>query len=523
MLVPEEFYATSLPALIAGYSEAPFLLHSGGTGFPTKFGHENMAHSHYDIAHPGHARLPLLSQNQAAVQDDSAEQSTIFDQVPRRSETHHSDPSEILPTPLSVWRRPNTLVSRPVSPCPHGTYLAPDYNGQMVDYIISQQKQLLSLVYFKPLHQQLACIRNFMSQRLQTSQATRLAMFLGGNILQSILDGTREEKFPIYLSWLHRFDGQLRLTSERSIPSAESQDRLTGALEVNLLKLRLSKSPNVYHLLRDSVPVFLRLALAVMMQQPTSRPSPSISLAHILKSTHYELGHFIMLDSLCSMLYALPQVIDYDTSVAPLRFDLHPVEWIHGCPATLQVTLIDINSLFHRKQAGQEPDWQPIERHLKSWQPVMLTSGDGESWGAIARLAVHESWRHSLLIYLYMAICVASDDARVQESVRQIFQLTRIIRRSEKSFANAHLLGQYIIEYAHAARSNVPSPERDSEIHLTAGYGSSEDQTFCRYSIIFGMALLRMANPSDGATMSIQDGLHFQSLFEQGVYHGGVM
>ncbi|KAG9085659.1 hypothetical protein FRC06_003518, partial [Ceratobasidium sp. 370] len=130
----------------------------------------------------------------------------------------------------------------------------------------------------------------------------------------------------------------------------------------------------------------------------------------------------------------------------PLRSDPHPVEWMLGCPATFQVTLVGINSLFHRKQAGQEPDWQPIERHLKSWQPVILTPGDGESWGAIARLAVHESWRHSLLIYLYMAVCsVASDDARVQESVRQIFQLTRTIRRSEKSLADTHLLGQYII------------------------------------------------------------------------------
>ncbi|KAG8738537.1 hypothetical protein FRC10_006741, partial [Ceratobasidium sp. 414] len=227
-------------------------------------------------------------------------------------------------------------------------------------------------------------------------------MFIGCNILRAFLDGTSAEKFPIYLGWLHRFDQQLRLAPERSAISAELRDRLTGTLEVTFLKLRLFKGTNVYRLLQDSAPVFLRIALAEMARQPAAQPLSSISVARILASTRYELAHFILLDSLFSMLYALPQVVDYDTSVMPLESDVHPVEWFHGCPATFQATLVDINSLFHRKQAESRLDWQSIEWYLKSWQPVVQASGDGESWGTIARLAIQESWRHSLLIYLYM-------------------------------------------------------------------------------------------------------------------------
>ncbi|KAG8713887.1 hypothetical protein FRC08_012670 [Ceratobasidium sp. 394] len=183
-----------------------------------------------------------------------------------------------------------------------------------------------------------------------------------------------------------------------------------------------------------------------MTRQPDAQPPSVISVASILASTRYELAHFILLDSFCSMLYALPQVIDYDTSVMPLESDIHPVEWFHGCPATFQATLVDINSLFHRKQPGLRLEWKSVERYLKSWRPVVQTSGDGESWGTIARLAIQESWRHTLLIYLYMAVCgTTSDDPRVQASVRQVFQLITTVKQSEKTLVSIHLLGQCLV------------------------------------------------------------------------------
>ncbi|KAG9097867.1 hypothetical protein FRC06_007097 [Ceratobasidium sp. 370] len=201
-------------------------------------------------------------------------------------------------------------------------------------------------------------------------------------------------------------------------------------LEVAFLKFRLSNSTNVYRLLRDSAPAFLHMALAETTWRSTPPNPTSVSLAHLLASPRYKLVHFALLDSMCSMLYALPQVVDYDTSVPPFGEDVHPVE-----------------------RDGHNLDWKLIEQRLKSWNSVAHTSGEDESSKAVARLAVQESWRHTLLIYLYMAICgVASDDARVQASVRQVFQLTSTVNPSKTSVINIHLFAQYLVAGA-CARS----------------------------------------------------------------------
>jgi hypothetical protein len=149
-------------------------------------------------------------------------------------------------------------------------------------------------------------------------------------------------------------------------------------------------------------PIFLQIVFAESALWPSLHNYTTISLTHILASTRYELGHFVMLDSLCSLTYGLPQVIEYDTSVPPSKVDIHPVEWVHGCPTEFQIALFEINTLFHQSQDKAKPDWRPIEYRIKSWQPAARTSPEDESWKTVARLAVQESWRHTMLIYLYM-------------------------------------------------------------------------------------------------------------------------
>jgi hypothetical protein len=102
------------------------------------------------------------------------------------------------------------------------------------------------------------------------------------------------------------------------------------------------------------------------------------------------------------MMYGVPQTVEYDTSVPPLEGDTHPVEWMHGCPAKLQLIMVDINIRRAWNRIGPAPDWRGLEHRLLSWQPPVSTVPGEESWRAIARLAVQESWRHALLIYLYM-------------------------------------------------------------------------------------------------------------------------
>lgn len=129
--------------------------------------------------------------------------------------------------------------------------------------------------------------------------------------------------------------------------------------------------------------------------------SPLVSLPHIIASGRQELNHFIMLDILCSMTYGLPQMIEYDTvSLLPMS-DKHT----HGFPTEFQIILADINSRFHNYLVY---DWRNVEQRILAWQSPVCATSHQESWKTIAQLAVHESWRQTLLIYLYMVSCPLS-------------------------------------------------------------------------------------------------------------------
>ncbi|KAG8683572.1 hypothetical protein FRC08_014208 [Ceratobasidium sp. 394] len=135
---------------------------------------------------------------------------------------------------------------------------------------------------------------------------------------------------------------------------------------------------------------------------------------------------------------------------------VHPVEWVYGCPVPLEMALVDINKRCNaRNRVVPEPDWRPIEHRIKSWVPTVQAAPSDEAWKSSARLAVHESWRHTLLIYLYMGVCgVKSDDYRVQASVRQVFQLTNSVKGFEKPSIDIHFLAPYLIAGA-CARSET--------------------------------------------------------------------
>ncbi|KAG8716574.1 hypothetical protein FRC08_009235 [Ceratobasidium sp. 394] len=331
--------------------------------------------------------------------------------------------------------------------------LTPDDTGQMTDFILLQYERITKLGYFRPLSRQVAHIRKTLIHRIRTSPTMRLLMFLGCKVFESHLDGTAEEKFPLYASWLNRLDRQLLSTPAWTLSPAEYQTHLAGTLGVIALKFRLSNSTNVYQLLKDSAPAFLQIALMETTWQWTPLNPTSVSLAHLLASPRYELAHFALIDSLCSMAYVLPHVVDYDTSVPPFGEDVHPIEWVHGCPTEFQLILVDINNYSHQRREGHKLDWQLTEKRLKSWNSAVKISEEGESLKTVARLAVQESWRHTLLIYLYMAVYgVASDDARVQASVRQIFQLTSTANPAKTSVINIHLLVQFLFAGA-CARS----------------------------------------------------------------------
>ena len=161
--------------------------------------------------------------------------------------------------------------------------------------------------------------------------------------------------------------------------------------------MRVADRFNPYHLLQNLAPVFLQVVFSDSTLWPSDYHSTSVSLAHILASNRYELHCFVLLDMLCSMLYGLPQLIEYDTSVP--AFSTNKPSF-HVFPAELQIILVRINArCFQEPVADGRND---IEQSLLRWQPPLPTTAGEDSWKRIVELAVHESWRQTLLIYFYM-------------------------------------------------------------------------------------------------------------------------
>ncbi|KAG8704938.1 hypothetical protein FRC09_003244 [Ceratobasidium sp. 395] len=287
-------------------------------------------------------------------------------------------------------------------------------------------------------------IRNSLIKRIQGCDTTRLTIFIGYQVLQSLIKGDSAEKISFYTNWLGQLEQQFSTsTSDPNLTPTEAQNHLSATLELAFLRFGLAnRATSVYRLLLDSAPVFLQMALMEGAWQPNPSNSASVSLAKLFASTRYELGQFALQDSLCSMLYSLPQVVDYDTSIQPFGEDTHLVEWVHGCPSEFQVALVDINAHVHHKP-GKDLDWQIMEQRLKAWKPAVLTSED-ESWRTVARLAVQESWRHTLLIYLYMA-SFQPHGFLALASVRQVFRLTSAVKPPELPTIDIHLFAQYIV------------------------------------------------------------------------------
>lgn len=144
-------------------------------------------------------------------------------------------------------------------------------------------------------------------------------------------------------------------------------------------------------------PTFLDVIASEPTLWPDQYSSVSVSLAHINASNRHELQHFALIDMLCAMTYGLPQILDYDTSTPAFAASEAPV---HGFHADLQIALADINKRC--AQGSVAHDWQSIELRVLDWRPPVCATADEDAWKTVAQLAVDESWRHTILIYLYM-------------------------------------------------------------------------------------------------------------------------
>ncbi|KAG8777397.1 hypothetical protein FRC12_000387 [Ceratobasidium sp. 428] len=392
------------------------------------------------------------------------------------SATYSSDISDWIPPYSSdVWDPSDMETIYHSFSLPRCLSPVPTQSREMFTFTISRYERLIEASYFQPAYDQLIRVRQSLSWRSQVSPVARWTMFLAAKVFESLVDSPqlRAAKFIKYYDWSKRFEGEMVSLPLHGLTSAELQNRLSERLEVALFKLRTTDSINTYQLLRNHASVFHQIVSSdpAFWSDTYCRPT-RVSLAHVLALPRYEIAHFALLDMMCSMAYGLPQVIDYDTSTPPLETNFYPVEWIHGCPVDFQIIIAKINSLCNWDQIGPPPDWRPLERELRDWQPDVFKVTEEESWKAVARLAVRESWRHALLIYMYMAVCgVASDDPRVSSSVKQVFQIICTVKHQPQPVTNLHFSTQYLVAGAYTPNEKQRAIARE-QLSVSVKFGS---------------------------------------------------
>ncbi|QRV96316.1 Fungal specific transcription factor domain [Ceratobasidium sp. AG-Ba] len=304
-------------------------------------------------------------------------------------------------------------------------------SGRTMKFILSQYEPVFEVLLFMPAQTHMKLVRaRFVSQML-LSKITHWSMFVGAQMLQALRQDAQVATIRQFTPWLTRLH-HLSLVPHNDSNLDDLVGRLSGALELVFL-LYISLSPKqAYQLMQQIAPTFMQVAFADPTVWPRDPSSQGISLAHALVSPNYELGRFIFVDMTTSLTFGIPPLVEYDTSHPMIQStEMHPMNWVHGCPVEFGYSLMKINQWRAQHPngcAGQDPPWREIEADAWAWRPRCNYGPEAESEKNIVRLAVQEGWRHALLIYLYMGMCgVTSHDPRVQSAAEQIRKLYTVI------------------------------------------------------------------------------------------------
>ncbi|KAF8606106.1 hypothetical protein BDV93DRAFT_520963 [Ceratobasidium sp. AG-I] len=305
-------------------------------------------------------------------------------------------------------------------------------SGLTVKFILSLYEPLYKHLAFKPTHARSNFIRDMLVDRIQASSLTHWSMYLGAKIFCTLLQGGKGDDLRVYNRWFERLD-QLCITSSNDTILDDLANRLSGGLELSYLKFMTSNINAGLTLLRNIAPTFVKVAFADPSLWPRQPGCSGISLVHAFTSDNYDLGRFVFMDTISTLCFGVPPLVEYDTS-APVS-EIGPsytqrIESKHGCAANFIIGILKIS--IWRAQNDKSPvkhRWEEIEADIRGWVPGPDNSISGDSWKTVARLAILEGWRHTGLIYLYMGMCgVTSHDPRVQSSVRQIMSLLDVIK-----------------------------------------------------------------------------------------------
>ncbi|CAE6360131.1 unnamed protein product [Rhizoctonia solani] len=318
-------------------------------------------------------------------------------------------------------------------------------SSQFEDCIMAHCDQMLAYLYFKPIKDQKAQYLELVTSRLRSSWIARLAILLDARVCESIIEDT----FQPHL--YDRLIGDL----EVAIKTVLAWDPTSPeAYCITAMKTVVGPSSNMIQVLQSATPTFLQTAYSCPELWANNSDSTFIPLLNTAVLERHELTTFAFIDCICAMVFGVPQQVDYDTSTNSCPVGPLPFEWSHGCPMEFLLLLAEINAC--RDKRPDIRDWREIEHQLVTW--LARPCQHDETWEscmAVAWLAVQESWRLTLLAYLYLAVCGASsDEPRVQLCISQLLQVVNTVKNYDSPEGNVPFFIQYLMVGICANREN---------------------------------------------------------------------
>ncbi|CAE6436401.1 unnamed protein product [Rhizoctonia solani] len=265
-------------------------------------------------------------------------------------------------------------------------------------YILGHFNRMINHTYFKPIREQKSRLFEMVTSRLRTSRITRWIMLLNARVCESSVEGAPLSQ--LFNRWVRDLEVAVRATLVREPTSLEAQSLQGDWLELLLVKAVVGPTTNAIQVLQSAAPAFLQTACSCPDLWSDNPDPMSIPLPKIVVSKHHELANFALIDCTCAMIFGVPQQVEYDTSTGSLSNGPLPYEWAHSTPTEFLVLLAEINAC--RDQQPGARDRREIEYQLVTWLSRPAHNETWESWMAVAWLAVQESWRLTLLAYLYL-------------------------------------------------------------------------------------------------------------------------
>ncbi|CEL57791.1 hypothetical protein RSOLAG1IB_02535 [Rhizoctonia solani AG-1 IB] len=307
--------------------------------------------------------------------------------------------------------------------------------NDVLPFILQSYAWWVSQTAFEPMRSA-HLLRTYIIERFMASEESRTTLTSIANIVRTV--GKSSGLTPNQVSHIRMLQRRVQSNiilfnaSEPHIYEQGTQQAmktLNSALEIMPVHLATSSLATSVSLLREVALAFKRAVL-----EPPGHP---INLPSKLIVPNADLRQYSAMDVMTSLGTGCPMSFQYDVTYSdPVlgasgvfdTADALGLQWMYGCPEFFIILLARMHNI--RDDTTRRIDVQEIgeiEQSIRGWQPRYPLSQDPHL--AVARLAVQECWRQTLLIYLYMGICkTTSDDLRVQTARKNFMKLIKTVQ-----------------------------------------------------------------------------------------------